>query len=190
MSFQCGGGGCSCSETRWGPSCSHCWTSCLSWPSCSRSDPARCQLSFLSTSSCSAPRLRSTGMFLSEASDDYIKEWVMCPGPTVVSAFRLNALLPLLFHLLRGSVINVGLALREQLLTQFQDDGEMVAGVGELVWTDLKHGNIFQNHLRKEKVMSGNVFNIARLKAFIPTCLFLPSQSPPFPSQGWCHQSA
>lgn len=129
-------------------------------------------------------------MFLSEASDDYIKEWVTCPGPTVVSAFRLDALLPLLFHLLRGSVIDVGLALREQLLAQFQDDGEMVAGVGELVWTDLKHGNIFQNHLRKEKVMSGNVFNIARLKAFIPTCLFLPSQSPPFPSQGWCHQSA
>lgn len=69
--------------------------------------------------------------------------------PTVVSAFRVGALLPLLFHLIGRRVVDVGLALSQQLLAELQDDGEMVAGVGELVWTDLKHGHIFQNHLGK-----------------------------------------
>lgn len=151
MWFQCGGGGRSCSETGWGPSCSHCWTSCPSWPSCSRPDRVRCQLSFLPTSSCSAPRLQITETFFSEASGDSDEPWATCLGPTVVSAFRFDALLPLLFHLVRRSVVDVGLALSEQLLAKFQDDGEMVAGIGELVWTDLKHGNIFQNHLSKKK---------------------------------------
>lgn len=73
------------------------------------------------------------------------------PGPTVVSAFGVHALLPLLLHLIRRRVVDVGLALGEQLLAKLQDDGKMVAGVGELVWTDLKHGDIFQNHLRGEK---------------------------------------
>lgn len=74
---------------------------------------------------------------------------LMRAAPTVVSAFGVDALLPLLFHLIRRRIVDVGLALSEQLLTELQDDGEMVAGVGELVWTDLKHGDIFQNHLRK-----------------------------------------
>lgn len=71
------------------------------------------------------------------------------PAPTVASALRVQALLPLLFHLIRRRIVDVGLSLSQQLLTKPQDDGKMVAGVGELVWTDLKHGNIFQNHLRR-----------------------------------------
>lgn len=102
--------------------------------------------------------------FFSEASGESDRAWATRLGPTVVSAFRLDALLPLLFHLLRRSVVDVGLALSEQLLAEFQDDGEMVAGVGELVWTDLEHGNIFQNHLskkKKKKVISSDAFNAA-----------------------------
>lgn len=68
---------------------------------------------------------------------------------TIFSAFGLSTLLPLLLHLLRRCVIDVGLALREQLLTQSDDGGEMVTGVGELVWLNLQHGNILQNHLRR-----------------------------------------
>ena len=75
------------------------------------------------------------------------------PGHTVVSAFGLSALLPLLLHLLRRCVIDVGLALREKLLCKFHYDGEMVAGVGELVWMDLEHGNVFQDHLRRSRGM-------------------------------------
>lgn len=68
---------------------------------------------------------------------------------TVVSAFGLNALLSLLLHLVRRRIVNVGLALGEQLFAKFHDDGEMIAGVGELVWMDLQHGNVFQDDLRR-----------------------------------------
>lgn len=73
------------------------------------------------------------------------------PAPTVASALRVQALLPLLLHLVRRRVVDVGLSLSQQLLAKPQDDGKMVAGVGELVWADLKHGNIFQDHLRREE---------------------------------------
>lgn len=76
---------------------------------------------------------------------------ITLPGPTVASAFRVKALLPLLFHLIRRRIVDVGLSLSQQLFTKLQNDGKMVAGVGELVWADLKHGNIFQNHLWKDK---------------------------------------
>lgn len=66
---------------------------------------------------------------------------------TVISAFGLSALIPFLLHLLRRRVVDVGLALRKQLFSKLHYGGEMVAGVGELVWMDLEHGNIFQNHL-------------------------------------------
>lgn len=67
---------------------------------------------------------------------------------TVVPALGLGALLPLLLHLLGGRVVDVGFALVEQLLAVAHDDGKTVAGVGELVWFDLQHGNVFQNDLR------------------------------------------
>lgn len=70
---------------------------------------------------------------------------------TVVPALGLNALLPLLLHLLGGRVVDVGFAVGEQLLAVAHDDGETVAGVGELVWFDLQHGDVFQNDLRGEK---------------------------------------
>lgn len=66
---------------------------------------------------------------------------------TVVPAFGLDALLPLLLHLLRRGVVDVGFALGEQLLGQSHDDGKMVTGVGKLVRLDLEHGNIFQDYL-------------------------------------------
>lgn len=75
------------------------------------------------------------------------------PRRTVISAFGLSALLPLLFHLLGGRVVDVGLALSKQLFSKLHDDGKMVAGVGELVWVDLQHGNIFQDDLRRNKGM-------------------------------------
>lgn len=134
---------------------------------------------------------RCSSVRLQKQAGGRVTQRLLRPGPTVVSAFGVDALLPLLFHLIRRRIVDVGLALSQQLLAKLQDDGKMVAGVGELVWTDLKHGNIFQNHLRgKKKVFSGYVSTISTLKAFVPTCLFLPSQSPPFLSQGWCHQSA
>lgn len=68
---------------------------------------------------------------------------------TVVSALGLDALLPLLLHLLGGRVVDVGLALGEQLFAIAHDDGKTIAGVGELVWLDLQHGNIFQDDLRR-----------------------------------------
>lgn len=68
---------------------------------------------------------------------------------TVVSALGLDALLPLLLHLLGGRVVDVGLARGEQLFAIAHDDGKTVAGVGELVWLDLQHGNIFQDDLRR-----------------------------------------
>lgn len=73
------------------------------------------------------------------------------PGRTVISAFGLNALLPLLLHLLRGGVVDVGFALSEQLFSKPQYDGKVVTGVGELVWMDLEHGDIFQDHLRRSR---------------------------------------
>lgn len=113
------------------------------------------------------------------------------PGPTVASALGVQALLPLLFHLIGRRVVDVGLSLSQQLLAKPQDDGKMVAGVGELVWTDLKHGNIFQNHLRRRgKNKTNTCFYCFKMTVFVPACLFLPSQSPPFLSRGWCHQSA
>lgn len=78
---------------------------------------------------------------------------------TVASAFGLNTLLPLLLHLLRRRVVDVGLALSEQLFSKLHDDGKMVAGVGELVWLDLEHGNIFQDHLRSTKASFGIFFH-------------------------------
>lgn len=67
---------------------------------------------------------------------------------TVISAFGLNALLPLLLHLLGGGVVDVGFALVEELLAVAQYDGKTVTGVGELVWFDLQHSHVFQNDLR------------------------------------------
>ena len=72
---------------------------------------------------------------------------------TVVSAFGLNALLPLLLHLLGRGVVDVGFALREQLLCHFHDDWKMVTCVGELVRMNLEHGDVFQNHLRRRTDM-------------------------------------
>lgn len=68
---------------------------------------------------------------------------------TVVSALGLDALLPLLLHLLGGRVVDVGLARGEQLFAIAHDDGKTVTGVGELIWLDLQHGNIFQDDLRR-----------------------------------------
>lgn len=73
------------------------------------------------------------------------------PGRTVISAFGLNSLLPLLLHLLRGGVVDVGFVLRKHLFSKPQYGGKMVTGVGELVWMDLEHGNIFQDHLRRSR---------------------------------------
>lgn len=73
------------------------------------------------------------------------------PRRTVISAFGLCALLSLLLHLLRRRVVDVGLALGKQLFTKSHYGGKMVAGVRELVWMDLEHGNIFQDHLRSNK---------------------------------------
>lgn len=73
------------------------------------------------------------------------------PGRTVISACGLSALLPLQLHLLRRCAVDVGLALSEELFSEFHYGGKMVAGVGELVWMDLEHGNIFQDHLRRNK---------------------------------------
>lgn len=67
---------------------------------------------------------------------------------TVVSVFGLDALLPLLLHLLRRRVVDVGFALGQQLLRQPHDGGEVVAGEGELVGVDLEHGDVLQDHLK------------------------------------------
>lgn len=72
------------------------------------------------------------------------------PRRTVISAFGLSTLFPLLLHLLRRGVVNVGLALGKHLFRKPYYGGEMVTGVGELVWMDLEHGNIFQDYLSKE----------------------------------------
>lgn len=124
---------------------------------------------------------------------------------TIVSAFGLSALLPLLLHLLRGSVVDVGLALSKQLFSKFHYDRKMVASVGELVWMDLEHSNIFQDHLRRDKDMQKLVHKVTFLGIFLgimtdnfQNSIFyllsdlntLPFQSPPFPSRGWCRQSA
>lgn len=94
---------------------------------------------------------RCSSVRLQKQAGGRVTHRLLRPRPTVVSAFGVDALLPLLFHLIRRRIVDVGLALSQQLLAKLQDDGKMVAGVGELVWTDLKHGNIFQNHLRGEK---------------------------------------
>lgn len=67
---------------------------------------------------------------------------------TIVSAGGLNTLLPLLLHLLRWGVVDVSFALSKQLLCKLHYSGKVVTGVSELVWTDLEHGNIFQDHLK------------------------------------------
>lgn len=67
---------------------------------------------------------------------------------TIVSAAGLNTLLPLLLHLLRWGVVDVSFALSKQLLCKLHYSGKVVTGVSELVWTDLEHGNIFQDHLK------------------------------------------
>lgn len=87
---------------------------------------------------------------------------------TVISAFGLSALLPLLLHLLGRRVVDVGLALSEQLFAKSHDGRKVVAGVGELVWMDLEHGNIFQDHLgsnthvamRRQKHIFGSGFHL------------------------------
>jgi len=61
---------------------------------------------------------------------------------TVTTACGLRPLLPLLLHLLRGRVVDVCLALGQQLLPHLEDGGEVVAGVGELIRVDLQHGHV------------------------------------------------
>lgn len=70
---------------------------------------------------------------------------------TVISVFGFGALLPLKLHLLRRRVVDVGPSLSEQLISKTHYGLKMVAGVGELVWMDLEHGNVFQDHLRSNK---------------------------------------
>lgn len=155
--FLCEGGLRSCSDRGWGLSCSHCWSSCQSLPSCSMSDRTLFPLSSPTTSSCSAPRLqeRDTERSCIEKSHVARLQHSLTGhhhrpvlSRTIVSAGGLNTLLPLLLHLLRWGVVDVSFALSKQLLCKLHYSGKVVTGVSELVWTDLEHGNIFQDHLK------------------------------------------
>lgn len=72
-------------------------------------------------------------------------------GLTIVAVAWLDPLLSLLLHGVRGRVVNVGLAFPKQLLTQTLDSGEVVTCVGKLIWLNLQHGNILQDHLQEKK---------------------------------------
>lgn len=77
-------------------------------------------------------------------------EFSHCSTPiplTVAAVAGLGALFPCRLHLLWGCVIDVGLALPQQLLRHALDAREVVAGVGELVRLDLQHGHVLQDHL-------------------------------------------
>lgn len=151
MWFRCEGEGCSCSGIGWGLSCSRCWSSCRSWLSCSSSGRTPSRLSSRPTSSCSAPQLQWTSnmcVSLQAAGFNRAAMVLRFDRRTVVPASGLHALLPLLLHLLRRGVVDVGLALCKKLLCQSHNGGEMVTGVGELIRMDLEHGDIFQNNLR------------------------------------------